>query len=171
MRDERKSDLTDTAEQEQASVKAYQELMASKLKTLAKSIEEKMQRVPELSVEIEAMRSDVQDTQAAVADDKQFLAEVEGGCAAKGREWQQRANTRAEEMAAIKSTVATLSGSDALALFKKTFPAESGAPDFLQVRTANSAKRAGVAAHATAAAQIKRAQQHQSSHATGAGLD
>jgi hypothetical protein len=101
------------------------------------AIEEKSTRAGETAVRIAEMKNDLADTQEALANDKQFLAELETGCDTKAAEWTERQKTRSEELLALAETIKFLNNDDALELFKKAVP--TGAASFLQV--SGSAKR------------------------------
>jgi len=76
-------------------------------------------------VEIVQMKEDLDDTQAALLADKDFLQELEKSCATKTSEWEERSKTRAEELVALADTIKVLNDDDALDLFKKTLPGAS----------------------------------------------
>merc|ERR1719395_349054 len=100
-----------------------------------KSIEAKSKRVGELGVVIAEMKNDLDDTTAALIEDKKFLANMDETCAAKRKEWGEITKARGEELVAIGETIKILNDDDALELFKKTLPS----PSFVQT-TANTAK-------------------------------
>merc|ERR1719265_1374323 len=89
---------------------------------LTKSIETKTARVGELAVEIVQMKNDLDDTAAALLEDKKFLADMDKNCEQKSKEWEERSKTRSEELAAISDTIRILDEDDALEMFKKTLP-------------------------------------------------
>jgi len=77
------------------------------------------------------MEEDLTDTQAALLEDKKFLAGLDKSCSQKQTEWEERSKTRAEELVAIGDTIKVLNDDDALDLFKKTLPS-AGAGAFVQ---------------------------------------
>merc|ERR1719336_16528 len=85
------------------------------------------------------MKEDLSDTQAALLQDKKFLAELEKGCATKAAEWEERSKTRAAELLALADTIKVLNDDDALELFKKTLPSASAS--LLQVQQGISSVR------------------------------
>merc|ERR1719352_1791531 len=128
-------DFGDAVAQEKAAIKAFEELKAAKLAEIeasTKAIEEKLQRLGELSVEIVQMKNDLEDTQEALGEDAKFLADLQKNCDAKKKEWAVRSKTRSEELLALADVIKLLSDDDALELFKKTLPSAS-ASSFLQV--------------------------------------
>merc|ERR1719472_413295 len=133
-------DLKEIIAQEEAAIKAYDELMAAKKKEVAaltKAIEEKLVRVGELGVKIAEMKNDLEDTQETLAEDTKYLADLGKTCAAKTKEWEARCKTRSEELLALADTIKILNDDDALELFKKTLPSAS----FLQLQVTQSQLR------------------------------
>merc|ERR1719327_2653131 len=121
-------DLAEATATENASIKAYNELMAAKEKevnALTKAIEEKMVRLGKLQVEIVEMKEDLDDTSKGMLEDKKFLADLKKSCATKGEEHAANMKLRSEELLALSETIKILNDDDALELFKKTLPAAS----------------------------------------------
>merc|ERR1719507_1952285 len=85
------------------------------------------------------MKEDLSDTQAALLEDKKFLAELAKGCATKAAEWEERSKTRSAELVAIADTIKVLNDDDALELFKKTLPSASAS--LLQVEESIAVQR------------------------------
>merc|ERR1719450_1650612 len=105
--------------------------MSAKTKEVAantKSIESKSKRVGELGVSIAEMKGDLDDTTAALLEDKKFLANMDTTCAEKKKMWGEIQKARADETVAIQETIKILNDDDALELFKKTLPS----PSFVQ---------------------------------------
>jgi len=128
MGDTMAADLASATASEEAAIKTYDELMASKkeeIDALTASIEQKLKGIGELGIEIVDMKEDVDDTEQTLAADSKFLAELEKGCATKTKEWEERSKTRAEELVALADTIKVLNDDDALDLFKKTLPSAS----------------------------------------------
>merc|ERR1712048_1374353 len=90
-------------------------------------------RTGELAVSIVEMKNDLDDTEAALAQDKAFLADLGKNCDAKAAEWESIKQTRADELVALSETIKVLNDDDALQLFKKTLP--SSAASFVQLKT------------------------------------
>merc|ERR1719499_2978202 len=99
---------------------------------LSEEIETKMKKTGDLAVEITMKQNDLEDTQQALAEDKQFLADLKTNCDTKAADWEERVKTRAEELAALSETIKVLNDDDALELFKKTLPSTSSS-SFVQV--------------------------------------
>jgi len=79
----------------------------------------------ELGVAIAQMQNDLTDTEEALVQDKDFLADLEKNCATKEKEWAIICKTRSEELLALADTIKMLNDDDALELFKKTLPSAS----------------------------------------------
>jgi len=134
--------LSDAAATEKAAISAYEGLISAKTKevsVLTATIESKTAQIGELGVSIVQMKNDLSDTQQTLAEDKQFLAELEKGCSTKAAEWEERSKTRSEELVALSDTIKVLNDDDALELFKKTLP--SSASSLIQVQQGMSAVR------------------------------
>merc|ERR1719201_2558828 len=130
------SDLASAESEEEASIKDFNGLVAAKTKeinALTSEIESKTALVGELGVELVTQKEDLDDTSKALAEDEQFLKDLEKDCATKDEEWAARQKLRAEEVLAIADTIKILNDDDALELFKKTLPS----PALIQL-TANS---------------------------------
>merc|ERR1719296_592411 len=91
---------------------------------LQASIEAKTKKIGDLAVSIVNMKNDLSETEAALLEDKKFLADLEKSCATKTAEWEERSKTRADELLALADTIKLLNDDDALELFKKTLPSQ-----------------------------------------------
>jgi len=161
LQDSMAAGLAEETAAEEAASKEFDELMVAKKKEIAsltKSIEVKTVRSGETAVSIVNMKNDLSDTEAALYEDKKFLADMSKNCATKTAEWDEIQKTRAQELLALADTIKVLNDDDALDLFKKTLP--SAASSFVQVK----AKSASIQARALAiihAAQRQSAPRHQ----------
>merc|ERR1719389_108433 len=156
LKDEMEADLKELIAQEEAAIKAYDELMAAKkaeVATLTKAIEEKLVRVGELGVKIAEMKNDLEDTQETLAEDTKYLADLGKTCAAKTKEWEARCKERSEELLALADTIKILNDDDALELFKKTLPSAS----FLQIQVTESQLRTRALEMVTSARKARKA--------------
>jgi len=136
MKDTLFADLAAAEKAEKEAIAAFEELKAAKMAqidALTKAIEEKSTRLGQISVEIVNMKEDVEDTTDALADDKEFLANLNKTCATKTSEWEERSKTRSEELLALSETIKILNDDDALELFKKTLPSPAKT-SFVQVQ-------------------------------------
>jgi len=142
MGDTMAANLADATATEKSAIENYNGLIAAKKKEVAAltaTVEAKMKQIGELGVAIVHMKEDVDDTSAALADDKNFLAELEKSCATKTSEWEERSKTRAEELVALADTIKVLNDDDALELFKQTLPSASAS--LLQLESGKAAQR------------------------------
>jgi len=140
--DEMSSHLAEIVATEQESIKNYEGLMSAKKKeveSLTATVETKTQQIGELGVQIVQMKEDLSDTQAALLEDKKYLADLETSCKTKTSEWEERSKTRAEELVALADTIKILNDDDALDLFKSTLPSSSAS--LLQLRASAAAQR------------------------------
>merc|ERR1719324_1180506 len=141
MTDTMEKDLADATAAEEGSKKDFDGLMAAKTKeinALTKEIETKTARVGELGVSLVSQKEDLDDTSKQLAEDEQFLKDLESDCKTKDEEWAARQKIRAEEVLAIADTIKILNDDDALELFKKTLPS----PSLLQVTSTAKAVKA-----------------------------
>merc|ERR1719336_3446502 len=147
MGDEMDKSLADATAEEDAAIKSYKAMMAAKMKEVAAltaAIEAKLKKIGELGVSIASMENELGDTEEALLEDKQFLADLKKGCATKTAETQANMKLRAQELAALSETIKVLNDDDALDLFKKTLPSASSS--LLQVGTNAAAMRASALA-------------------------
>merc|ERR1712084_186995 len=143
MGDTMAASLSEATSTEEGAIATYKGLMAAKTKEVAaltSTIESKTKQIGELGVSIVMMKEDLADTQATLAEDKNFLANLERSCATKTSEWEARSKTRAEELVALADTIKVLNDDDALDLFKKTLPSASSS--FLQISVSSTTLRA-----------------------------
>merc|ERR1719428_1248525 len=136
MKDTMEKDLAEVIAAEDKAKQDFEGLVAAKEKEIAaatQAIEEKTKRTGETAVHIVMLKEDMDDTQEALMEDKQFLADLQKNCATKEKEWAEICKTRQEELIAIADTIKILSDDDALELFKKTLPSAS----LLQIQTTN----------------------------------
>merc|ERR1719329_383285 len=144
MTDTMNADLKEATGAENASIKAFNELMAAKKEVgaLTKAIEEKMVRVGKLQVELVEMKEDLDDTGKALLEDKKFLADLSKNYATKGDEHDANMKLRSEELLALADTIKVLNDDDALELFKKTLPGASASFMQLQVTSKDQQQKA-----------------------------
>merc|ERR1719506_1444009 len=132
MADTMEADLKAATAEEGASIKEFNGLVQAKTKeinALGSEIEAKTARVGELGVQLVTEKEDLDDTTKSLAEDEQFLKDLQTDCKTKDEEWATHQKIRAEEVLAISETIKILNDDDALDLFKKTLPS----PSLLQV--------------------------------------
>jgi septal ring factor EnvC (AmiA/AmiB activator) len=130
--------LADVTAEEEASIKAFEGLVAAKTKeinALTKEIEVKTARIGELGVQLVTEKEDMDDTTKALKEDEQFLKDLEKDCETKDEEHAANKALRAQEQLALADTIKILNDDDALELFKKTLPT----PSLLQVTASSRA--------------------------------
>merc|ERR1719321_109024 len=76
------------------------------------------------------------DTQAALAADTEYLEELQGDCAEKAKEFEEKQKTRAGELEALNKAIQIISGD---AVQKVGFVQKSGALALVQLRAGNTA--------------------------------
>merc|ERR1719378_1456282 len=125
MKETMEADLKESESKEAEGKSAYETLMTSKkseIDAAGKAIETKTARSGEVAVATVQAKADLESTTKAVAEDKDFKANLAKNCATKQKEWDARCKLRAEEITAISETIELLNSDDALELFKKTLP-------------------------------------------------
>merc|ERR1719272_2433875 len=135
MKDEMEADLASAVADEAKSVAGFNDLKASKNKEVevaTESIESKTVRAGELAVGVVQTADALEDTQNEVADTEKFAAQLESQCATKEKEWADRCNSRAMEVAAISEAISILDDDDALDTFKKASGMSLAQVSFLQ---------------------------------------
>jgi chromosome segregation ATPase len=145
MTDTMEGDLADITATEETALANFDALVKAKtqqIEALTKEIEDKLSRIGNDGVKLSEMKEDLEDTTETLAEDKQFLAELEKGCATKQGEWDARCKTRTEELLALADTIKILNDDDALELFKKTLPS----PALLEVKVTSKEVRSQAAA-------------------------
>jgi len=153
--DEMIKDLGSATADENDAKTVFAELSSAKkreVSALTGSIEDKMTRVGDIGVEIVNMKNDASDTAKSMAQDKQYLSDLEKNCKAKAAEWEEISSSRSQELVALADTIKMLNDDDALELFKKAIPSASS---FLQLQVTAATVRANALA-LIHAAQSKR---------------
>merc|ERR1719162_2897506 len=142
LHDEMTKDLESATSDESSSIASLESLVASKKKeiqALTKSIESHTRRIGELGVKLAQEENDLEDTKEGLAEDKQFLANLDHNCEVKKKEWAAYKSMQAQEAVALADTIKILNDDDALELFKKTLP--SSASSLMQVSSTSRAVR------------------------------
>merc|ERR1740129_1468806 len=131
------ANLGSASSDEEAAIKTFDGLVQAKkqeIEALTSTVESKTKQIGELGVSIVRMQDDLAETQATLAEDKAFLADLSKSCATKTSEWEARSKIRAEELVALADTIKVLNDDDAMELFKKALP--SSGSSLLQVTSA-----------------------------------
>merc|ERR1719160_1823055 len=128
MKDELSRDMASLQQDEDAAVKGFEGMKASKSKEIEfadESIESKKERVGALAVSVVQLKDEVEDSMKEAAEAEKFAATLDKQCAAKKKEWAERSKMRADEIAAVGEAIAILTDDDALDVFKKAVPASA----------------------------------------------
>jgi RNase H-fold protein (predicted Holliday junction resolvase) len=142
MKDEMEKDIGAAKEDEATAVSSYGELKAAKQKEIAattSAIESKTKRQGELAVSIVQAKNGSEDAAEEAEENRKFAANLKKSCAEKEKQWDERVQTRQEEVAAIGEAIKVLNDDDALEVFSDTLPAPPAAAPmagtaFLQTR-------------------------------------
>jgi len=136
MKDTMEKELADTTAEEEKAIADFEALAAAKTKEVeinTDAIETKTERLGQVSVEVVNLKEDIDDTSKGLAEDKDFLANLDKNCATKKSEYEVVKKTRADELVALADTIKILNDDDALELFKATLPS----PSLLQTKVAS----------------------------------
>merc|ERR1719456_1273803 len=155
MKETMEADLKESETTEAEAKSAYETLMTSKtaeIEAAGKAIESKTARSGAVAVETVQAKADLESTTKAVAEDKDFKANLKKNCATKQKEWDERCKLRAQEVEAISDTIELLNSDDALELFKKTIPSAAAASFIQTAATTRSQMRRATAMIRTAMA-------------------
>merc|ERR1719305_207385 len=125
------------------NVAEFEDLKAAKTQEIADAEDLVETKSGELSTSDEkkaTSKVDLEETQASLAADNKFLADLKVRCTDMDAQYAERTKTRQLEMEAVSKALEFLSSDEAHDLFTRTFN-----PAFLQ-RSAESRKRAAVSA-------------------------
>merc|ERR1719506_2959423 len=143
MKDEMDKDLNGAISDEEKAAAGFEELANAKkeeISAASSAVETKTKRSGELAVSVVTTAGDIEDTTKELDDLQSFLANLASQCATKKKEWDERCQVRADEVAAISEAIKILNDDDALDLFKKTLSLEQTTRKFgfLQKRSSAS---------------------------------
>jgi len=128
MLDDMDKNLNGAVSEEERAAAAYADLKDSKEKEIAaasEAIEDKTKRSGELAVSVVQTQNALDDAGAELGDTQKFLANLSVQCDEKTKEWQERSETRHQEITAIGEAISVLNDDDALDVFKSTIPSPS----------------------------------------------
>jgi hypothetical protein len=123
MKEEFESNLAKMQEEEKTGQSDFADLKSAKQaeiaagKTMSK---EKTQALADAGDDLAKAKEDLDLTREALASDTKFLGDLRLRCQASDKDWELRAKTRNDEIAAISETIKILSDDDAFDLFSKT---------------------------------------------------
>merc|ERR1719261_196192 len=141
MKETFETNLEASQKEEMENQKAYEDLKAAKEEEIAAGTSLADAKTTTLAAtdEKKAQNSeDLEDTQAALAADTKFLADLKERCANMDQEYEERTKTRQLEIKAVSKALAFLSSDEAHDLFTRTF-------NFVQVASGSGAKRRNAA--------------------------
>jgi len=140
MKDTMNKDLDDVTGTEGQAITDYNALISAKAKEIAantKAIESKTARLGQTNVDIVNIEEGLDDTTKAMLADQKFLANLDNSCDTKKKEFEDRSQTRTQELVALADTIRLLNDDDSLELFKATLPS----PSLLQTEVSERAVR------------------------------
>merc|ERR550514_991324 len=128
------TNLKDAISEEKSATATFNELKSSKtaeLQSGESSIESKEAEKAEAVETASNSKTDLAETQASMAADNEFLANLKVQCDNFASEYAERTKTRTEETAAVSEVIGMLTDDDAHDLFSRTY-------SFVQVRRSTS---------------------------------
>merc|ERR1719482_918004 len=158
MKDEMDKDLNGAISDEEKAAAGFEELANAKkeeISAASSAIETKTKRSGELAVSVVTTADDIDDTTKELGDLQSFLANLASQCATKKKEWDERCQVRAQEVAAISEAIKILNDDDALDLFKKTLSLEQTTRKFGFLQKRSSASVVARARDVVAAMSVK----------------
>merc|ERR1719375_680470 len=139
MKETFETNLAASQKEEMENQKAYEDLKAAKEEEIAAGTSQADTKTQTLATTDEKnaqSKEDLEDTQATLAADQAFLAELKERCANCDSEYEERTKTRQMEIEAVSKALAFLSSDEAHDLFTRTFN-----PALVQVQAGASSKR------------------------------
>lgn len=157
MQDNFKEDLAASTKSEEEAEASYEDLKAAKEKQIAaldSELREKETRVAQQKATLSETKENLEDANAALAADENFLVELKENCKSKAEEFDANTVARNAEIQGIGAAVKILNDDNALDLFKSTLPGQSAEPpSFLQLRTVSPDRVVSAARAMTRAAR------------------
>ncbi|CAJ1443907.1 unnamed protein product [Effrenium voratum] len=154
MKDTFETNLNQTLKEEAESALTFnglQEAKTAEIKATQEAILSKKAQHAKADTEGARAKQDLENAQASILVDKQFLADAKEKCAAHEAEFAERVKTRNEEITGCSKAVAILSDDSARDTFGRTFNA-----GFLQLSSESVPSAASVLARAAAKSQDAR---------------
>jgi len=130
--------LSESQKEELRRQKAFEDLRKAKEEEIARGQEQIATKTEELAntnADIATANDDLEDTKNTLSADEQYLMTLKEKCALTDKEWEQRSQTRADEMMAVSKAIEVLNGEEARDTFSNTYNTS-----FLQL--SNEQKRA-----------------------------
>merc|ERR1719482_168571 len=133
MKESFETNLAAAQKTEASQAQAFADLKTAKESEIAAGQEQVEAKTTELGSADQGnaqSKLDLEDTEATLASDIKFLADLKDKCANMDQEYEERPKTRTLEMAAVSKALEFLSSDEAHELFTKTFN-----PSMLQLRS------------------------------------
>merc|ERR1719194_336711 len=169
MKETFESNLSASQKEEMDNQKAYEDLKAAKEEEIAAGeslADTKSTLLGNTDEKTAQAKEDLEDTQASLASDTAFLADLKERCANMDSEYEERTKTRQMEIEAVSKALAFLSSDEAHDLFTRTFN-----PALVQTQSVALSKRRNAISKVLAQAAKKFADPQLSTLAVRARLD
>jgi len=137
MKETFETNLASSQKEEMENQKDYEDVKAAKEAEIAageSQIDTKSTELGDTELKNAQSKENKEDTEAVLAADTAFLADLKERCANMDAEYEERTKTRQLEIQAVSKALAFLSSDEAHDLFTRTF-------NFAQVKTTVSSKR------------------------------
>jgi len=108
-------------------------IKTDEFKTMQTAFDEKQSQLGDNDDELATEREMLEEMQAELASDEEFLAKLLVMCAKKAKEFEERQLMRANEEAAIAKAISILNSDAAFEAFGKVKATKSGATEFIQI--------------------------------------
>jgi chromosome segregation ATPase len=144
MVEEMSARLSEIEATEQEAASSHSAMVTAKnqeIEAAQSAIEEKTERHGELAVKIATDKNDLKATTRALAEDEEYLVQLQTNCETETKDFEEVKKSRAEELVAVAETIKILNSDDALELFKKALPS----PSLLQVSVSSQELRSRAA--------------------------
>jgi len=164
MQQEFESNLSEEQKAELKAQEDYEALAAAKRDEIASGEKQVVQLdadVADLGEKAAQEAKELSDASAQLALDKEFLADLEGKCAATDEEFEARTKSRLEEIAAVEETISILNADEAFDVFGKSLGSTAlvevatSRRSFAQTRGAASQRRISAAQHRAASVLLR----------------
>jgi len=116
MKEEMEADLKEMQATEKKRVEGYENLMAAnqeEISAASKGIEQKMNRLTELSVELQQVKMNLQVEENNAKQNAEFAFNLKQQCKDEKEAWSEYQNNQAEELRALSETVSFLNSEEA----------------------------------------------------------
>eukprot|EP00930_Biecheleria_cincta_P010858 TRINITY_DN11321_c0_g1_i1.p1 TRINITY_DN11321_c0_g1~~TRINITY_DN11321_c0_g1_i1.p1 ORF type:complete len:713 (+),score=204.01 TRINITY_DN11321_c0_g1_i1:87-2141(+) len=136
-------DFHELMEEENEAARSFGGLMVSKMgegKAMTDELRVKKERLGEMKLQLIQMKLEMDKTEKARVEDRQFLANLQETCKARSQAWPETVALRNEELQALASTIQMLGSGENRALLKTSLGLDE--LSFLQLPEEDSDRRA-----------------------------